>query len=53
MSLHILSGPGWPAEAYSVAGWAQAATPLNVIRRPATIRAELPQPRPEGQVEKR
>ena len=53
MSLHFFSGPGWPLEAGHGDIWALAAAPLNLYRRPATIRAELPPPLPEGQTEKR
>ena len=50
---HRYSGPGWSTEADHFAVWTLAATPLNIIRRPTTIRAELPRPLPEGQTEKR
>ena len=53
MSLYFFSNPGWSDEVGPRAVWTLAATPPNVSRRPATIRAELPRPCAEGQIEKR
>lgn len=55
MPLHFFSG--WPDSAYAEAGhtanWTTTLNPAHAIRRPVTIRAELPPLRVEGQTERR
>ena len=57
MSLHIFPGPGWLDAAGAEAGhdliWTTAVNAPGAVRRPAAIRADLPPPRVEGQIEKR
>jgi len=57
MPLCIFSGPGWLdgvcAEADRGLAWTTALHTPGVFRRPATLRADLPTPRAEGQTEKR
>ena len=57
MSLRIFSGPGWLdgvcTEADHGLVWTTAVNTPGVFRRPATLRAEIPTPRAEGQTEKR
>ncbi len=57
MSLHRFSGPGWFDGVCAGAGhgfvWTTALNAPGAIRRPTTIRADLPPPRVDGQTEKR